>query len=107
MLTTFDTLTNLEASILHIAYTLNRKTTKEDNDMPTGPNGEKRPADVIGCAVHVAKIATGEIEDTKTKQQGKRKGGIAGSKARNATLSKSERSKIAKKAAAARWSAQA
>jgi hypothetical protein len=33
--------------------------------MPRGPRGEKRPADVIGAAVMVAKIATGEIEDTK------------------------------------------
>ena len=32
--------------------------------MPKGPKGEKRPADVIGNAVHVMKIATGEIEDT-------------------------------------------
>ena len=30
--------------------------------MPRGPNDEKRPADVIGAAVMVAKIATGEIE---------------------------------------------
>lgn len=28
------------------------------------PKGEKRPADVIGNAVHVMKIATGEIEET-------------------------------------------
>jgi hypothetical protein len=33
--------------------------------MPRGPKGEKRPADVIGAAVMVGKIATGEIEDTK------------------------------------------
>jgi hypothetical protein len=32
--------------------------------MPRGPKGEKRPADVIGNAVHVMRIATGEIEDT-------------------------------------------
>ena len=32
--------------------------------MPTGPKREKRPADAIGCAVMVAKIATGEIDDT-------------------------------------------
>ena len=32
--------------------------------MPTGPKGEKRPADTIGLAVTVAKIATGEIDDT-------------------------------------------
>ena len=31
--------------------------------MPRGPKGEKRPADVIGAAIMVAKIATGEIED--------------------------------------------
>ncbi len=27
--------------------------------MPTGPKGEKRPADVIGNAVKVMRIATG------------------------------------------------
>jgi hypothetical protein len=32
--------------------------------MPTGPKGQKRPADVIGAAIMVARIATGEIEDT-------------------------------------------
>jgi hypothetical protein len=32
--------------------------------MPKGPKGEKRPADVIGAAITVAKIATGEIEDS-------------------------------------------
>ena len=31
--------------------------------MPTGPQGQKRPRDVIGCAVHGMKIATGEIEE--------------------------------------------
>jgi hypothetical protein len=32
--------------------------------MPRGPKGEKRPADVIGNAIMVARIATGEIEET-------------------------------------------
>ena len=32
--------------------------------MPRGPRGERRPADVIGNAVHVMKIATGEIEES-------------------------------------------
>jgi hypothetical protein len=32
--------------------------------MPKGPSGERRPADVIGNAVRVMRIATGEIEDT-------------------------------------------
>jgi hypothetical protein len=31
--------------------------------MPKGPRGEKRPSDVIGAAIMVAKIATGEIDD--------------------------------------------
>lgn len=30
--------------------------------MPKGPQGQKRPADVVGNAITVAKIATGEIE---------------------------------------------
>jgi hypothetical protein len=34
--------------------------------MPRGPKGEKRPADVIGNAVRVMRIATGEIEDKVT-----------------------------------------
>jgi hypothetical protein len=36
--------------------------------MPKGPHGEKRPADVIGAAVMVGRIATGEVEDTKTEK---------------------------------------
>ena len=31
--------------------------------MPKTPKGHKRPADVIGNAVHVMKIATGEVEE--------------------------------------------
>jgi hypothetical protein len=33
-------------------------------NMPKGPQGQKRPADVIGNAVHVMRIATGENEET-------------------------------------------
>ncbi len=32
--------------------------------MPRGPKGERRPADVIGNAVHVMRALTGKIEDT-------------------------------------------
>ena len=39
--------------------------------MPTGPKGEKRPADVIGNAIMIAKIATGEIEDTDPRRAGR------------------------------------
>ena len=69
--------------------------------MPKGPNGQKRPADAIGCAVMVAKIATGECEDTHT--SGRKRSGLAGAKARNAALSAEKRSEIAKAAANARW----
>ena len=31
--------------------------------MPQGPKGEKRPVDVIGAAVKVMKIATGDIAE--------------------------------------------
>src|SRR3954447_2466359 len=35
-----------------------------DQEMPKGPKGQKRAADVIGNAIRVAKIATGEeVED--------------------------------------------
>lgn len=71
--------------------------------MPKGPNGQRRPADAIGCAVHVARIATGEIEDTTLAQPAKRRSGLAGSKARAEKLTAEERSEIARKAATARW----
>ncbi len=32
--------------------------------MPKGPRGEWRPAETGPCAVHVMKIATGQIEET-------------------------------------------
>ena len=73
--------------------------------MPKGPRGERRPADVIGTAVHVMRIATGEIEDTR-RDPGKeymRQGGLKGGKARAAKLSATKRKAIAKKAAKARW----
>lgn len=76
--------------------------------MPRGPRGERRPADVVGCAVHVAKIATatGEIEDTRYKQPNKVKAGQAGAEARTAVLLPENRSEIARKAAESRWAAK-
>lgn len=43
--------------------------------MPRGPKGEKRPADVIGNAVHVMRVATREIEDAPGKAPKRAKGG--------------------------------
>ena len=71
--------------------------------MPRGPNGERRPADVIGCAVMVAKIATGEIVELRKKPSGKVRSGLAGAEARKIALTPARRISIAKKAAAARW----
>jgi hypothetical protein len=42
--------------------------------MPKGPRGEKRPADVIGNAVHVMRIATGEIGEGAPKPSSKKPG---------------------------------
>ena len=71
--------------------------------MPKGPQGQKRPADAIGNAVHIAKIATGEIEETTLKQPAKRNSGLAGAKARVEATTAEQRREIAKTAAAARW----
>ncbi|HJO74334.1 MAG: hypothetical protein QF511_07800 [Rhodospirillales bacterium] len=78
--------------------------------MPKGPKGEKRPADLIGAAVAVAKIATGEIDD-EAPDDGKNKAaqelGRLGGQARAEKLSKKRRAEIAKAAAAKRWGKQA
>ncbi len=74
--------------------------------MPKGPDGQKRKADVIGNAVLIARIATGEVSDD-TPDDGKdkaaqalgRKGGAARAKA----MTPERRAEIAKKAAAKRW----
>ena len=68
--------------------------------MPRGPNGEKRPAHAVGCAVHVMKIATGEIEEElEAKPSRKANGG----RARAASMTPEERKELARKAAWARW----
>ena len=41
--------------------------------MPSGPQGQRRPADAVGCAVRVAQIATGEIEENSRKNIKKKK----------------------------------
>ena len=74
--------------------------------MPKGPKGEKRPADVIGAAVKVMQVATGEIEediDDDGKDKAAVELGRKGGKARAEKLSPERRAKIARKAAKARW----
>ncbi len=74
--------------------------------MPTGPKGEKRPADVIGNAVKVMRIATGEESDALT-SDGKNAAAVSlgkkGGKARAEGMTPERRAEIAKKAAAKRW----
>jgi len=90
--------------------------------MPKGPRGEKRPADVIGAAIRVARIATGEEADT-IEDDGKDKAafgdivhllasgkdkaakalGRKGGEARAERLTPERRAEIARKAAERRW----
>ena len=71
--------------------------------MPRGPKGEKRPADVIGNAVHVMKIATGEVKETPEPQSAAAELGSRGGKARAEKMTAQRRAEIARKAAAKRW----
>jgi hypothetical protein len=59
--------------------------------MPRGPQGQKRPADVIGAAVMVAKFATGELSEGLQPKSGRVRSGQAGGKARTESLSKKDR----------------
>ena len=70
--------------------------------MPRGPQGQRRPADVIGNAVHIAQIATGENEKTTLEQLAKRNSGLVGAKARVENTTPEQRQETARKAAAAR-----
>lgn len=75
--------------------------------MPKTPKGHRRQADVVSNAVHVMKIATGEIEESGTTEDGRskaavelgRKGGLARAK----SVKKADRIRIAKEGAQARW----
>ena len=73
--------------------------------MPKGPKGQRRPADVIGNAIRVAKIVTGEEADD-VKDDGKdpaaKSLGSRGGNARREALSPKRRRQIAKAAAAKR-----
>ena len=74
--------------------------------MPRCPKGQKRPADVIGTAVKVARIATGEVEDD-TGDDGKSKAAVElgrkGGRARAEKMSPERRREIARLAATKRW----
>ncbi len=73
--------------------------------MPKGPRGEKRPADVIGNAVKVMRIATGEEEEElpDSAKSAAQELGARGGKARAARMTPERRREIARKGAATRW----
>ena len=68
-----------------------------------GPQGQKRPADIISCAIMVAEIASGELAEELQEPSGKVRSGKAGGRTRATKLTKEERSAIARKAAATGW----
>ncbi|SIT56886.1 RNA-binding protein [Mesorhizobium prunaredense] len=70
--------------------------------MPSQPKGQKRPADVIGNAVRVTRIATGEEADDVMddgKSAAAKELGAKGGKKRAANMTPERRAEIAKKAA--------
>ncbi len=72
--------------------------------MPKGPRGEKRPADAIGLAVHIGRIATGEIEDERDPiKTAAAELGSRGGKKRAENMTPERRREIAQAAAAKRW----
>ena len=76
--------------------------------MPRGPKGEIRPADVIGNAVKIMRIAVGEESEIKDEKNPHavalgRLGGQKGGKARAKKLSDKQKTDIAANAANFRW----
>ncbi len=74
--------------------------------MPTEPKGQKRPADVIGNAVKVMRIATGEEADDVAddgKNAAAKELGAKGGRKRAEKLSPERRAEVARKAAEKRW----
>ena len=71
--------------------------------MLKGPQGQKRPADVIGNAVRVMRIATGEETEELAPLSPAAQLGRLGGAARAKTLTPEKRAEIAKMAANKRW----
>jgi len=74
--------------------------------LPTGPKGQKRPAYVIGNAVRVMRIATGEEADDVVddgKSAAAKELGAKGGRKRAENMKPERRAEIARKAASARW----
>ena len=79
--------------------------------MPKGPQGQWRPADPVACAVHVGRLATGDIQETSEAPRrqdpvGDSRRASEGGKARAASLTPERRREIAAAGAGARWGAR-
>jgi hypothetical protein len=79
--------------------------------MPDNPKRPKRPRDVIGNAVRVMEIATGQREEEYEAEESKDKAAVElgrkGGKARAESMSAKRRKEIARKAPAKRWGTNA
>ena len=71
--------------------------------MPRGPKGEKRPADAIGNAVMIGRIATNEIKDLTETTKAAATLGKKGGNARAASLTARRAHKLPSWRAEARW----
>lgn len=70
--------------------------------MPIGPQGQRRPADLVGCVRRVFDIATGDAEEFPPKRADKVPGGRAGGLDRAKALSPARRREIARQGVVAR-----
>ena len=76
--------------------------------MPKGPQSQWRPADPVACAVHVGRLATGEIQEAHEAPRRQNPAADSqraseGGKARVASLTAGRRREIAAAGADARW----
>jgi HEPN domain-containing protein len=77
-----------------------------EKSLPKGPQGQKRPADIVANVTRVAKILTGEVEEDigdSGKDKGAQALGRKGGAARRDKLTPERRAAIARMAAAKRW----
>ncbi len=71
--------------------------------MPKGPQGQKRPADVVSNAIYVARLATGEEAEELAPKETAQELGAKGGRKRAENMSPERRAEIARKAAKTRW----
>ena len=74
--------------------------------MPKGPQGQKRPADMVGAAVAVARISVGDVADDREPEKARSAAaelGRLGGAARARNLTTEQKQAIGRKGAAKRW----